>query len=119
MDLQDASATVKPDPRPRQQIQAPFDGVLADSGITTAMTGIRVPRMNAIKERWIRACRAELDRTLIWNQAHLIHALREYEAFYNAHRPHRALHAAASQRPSPPPITEPDQLHRLDIRRRD
>jgi putative transposase len=29
------------------------------------MTGIRVPRMNAIMERWIRTCRAELlDRTL-------------------------------------------------------
>ena len=34
------------------------------------MTGIRVPRMNAIMERWVRSCRAELlDRILILNQA--------------------------------------------------
>jgi transposase InsO family protein len=97
-----------------------FDAVLADSGITTIKTGIRVPRMNTIMERWIRTCRTELlDRTLILNQAHLLHALREYESFYNQHRPHRALHTAAPLRPLPPPITEPDQLRHLDIQRRD
>jgi hypothetical protein len=47
-------------------------------------------------ERWVQTCRRELlDRTLIWDQAHLLHALREFEAFYNEHRPHRALHGAA------------------------
>jgi Integrase core domain len=68
--------------------------------------------MNAIMERWIRICRAELlDRTLIVNQAHLLHALREYETFYNEHRPHRALHAAAPLQPLPQPISEPGQRH--------
>jgi len=28
---------------------------------------------------------------LIWNQRHLMIFLREYEDFYNTHRPHRAL----------------------------
>jgi hypothetical protein len=66
--------------------------VLTDSGITTVITGIRVPRMNAIMERWVRTCRTELlDRTLIYNQRHLLHALAEYESFYNQHRPHRTL----------------------------
>jgi hypothetical protein len=75
--------------------------------------------MNAIVERWVRSCRAELlDRTLIINRAHL-HALREYETFYNEHRPHHALNAAAPLRPLPQPITEPDGLDRLDIRRHD
>jgi hypothetical protein len=38
--------------------------------------------MNSIVERWIQSCRHELlDRTLIWNQAHLLHALHEYERF--------------------------------------
>src|SRR6266536_2173210 len=37
-------------------------------------------RMNAIAERWIGGCRRELlDRTLVWNQAHLRRILREYE----------------------------------------
>jgi hypothetical protein len=47
-------------------------------------------------ERWIQTCRRELlDRILIWNQAHLLHALREYEQYYNAHRPHRASRTRA------------------------
>jgi hypothetical protein len=66
------------------------------------------------------ACRAELlDRTLIVNQAHLLHALRECETFCNQHRPHRMLHAAAPLRPLPQSITEPGRLDHLVIRRRD
>ena len=76
--------------------------------------------MNSIMERWIRSCREELlDRTLIWNQAHLLHALREYEQFFNEHRPHRAPHSAAPLQPLPQPITKPAQLDQLSIRRRD
>jgi hypothetical protein len=43
-------------------------------------------------ERWIASCRRELlDRTLVWNQQHLLIVMREYEDFYNTHRPHRTL----------------------------
>ncbi len=36
--------------------------------------------MNSLMERWIQSCRRELlDRTLIWSQNHLLHALREYD----------------------------------------
>jgi hypothetical protein len=36
----------------------------------------------------VQTCRHEiLDRTLIWNQRLLLHALREFEHFYNEHRP--------------------------------
>jgi putative transposase len=121
MDLQDAGATVKYLVRDRDsRYTATFDAVLNDEGIAIMKTGIRVPRMNAIMERWVRSCRAELlDSTMIVNQAHLLHALREHETFYNEHRPHRALRAAAPLRPLPQPITEPDRLDRLDIRRRD
>jgi hypothetical protein len=46
--------------------------------------------MNSLMERWIQTCRRELlDRTSIWNYSHLLHALREFETFYNQHRPHR------------------------------
>ena len=38
-----------------------------------------------------------LDRTLIWNQAHLRRILSQYETHHNQHRPHRCLHAAAAQ----------------------
>jgi putative transposase len=122
MDLQDTGTTaVQYLIRDRDsKYTTAFDTVLADSGITTITTGIRVPRMNAIIERWIRTCRNELlDRTLIYNQRHLLHALREYEHFYNQHRPHRALHAAAPQRALPAPIAEPHALQPLNIRRQD
>jgi transposase InsO family protein len=121
MDLQDAGATVKCPVRDRDsKYTAAFDAAFEDDGIAIAKTGIRVPRMNAIMERWVRSCRAELlDRTLIVNRAHLLHALHEYETFYNEHRSHRALRAAAPLRPLPQPITAPDRLDHLDIRRRD
>ena len=58
--------------------------------------------MNAIAERWIGGCRRELlDRTLIWNQAHLRQILLQYEAHHNQHRPHRSRHAAAPALPEP------------------
>jgi hypothetical protein len=48
--------------------------------------------MNSIMERWVQTCRRELlDRTLIWNQQHLLHALHEFERFYNGHRPHQRI----------------------------
>jgi putative transposase len=121
MDLTDAGATVKYMIRDRDsRYTAAFDAVFHSEGIAIVKTGVRVPRMNAIMERWVRSCRGELlDRTLIVNQAQLLHALREYETYYNEHRPHRALHAAAPLRPLPQSITEPDQLAHLDIRRHD
>ena len=121
MDLQDAGVPVKYLIRDRDsRYPTAFDAVFQSDGIAIVKTCIRVPRMNAIMERWVRSCRAELlDRTLIVNQAHLLHALREYEAFYNEHRPHRALRAAAPLRPLAQSINETRQLDRLRIRRRD
>jgi putative transposase len=121
MDLQDSGVRVKYLIRDHDaRYPAALDALLADEGIETVKTGVRMPRMNSIMERWIRSCREELlDRTLIWNQAHLLHALREYEQFFNEHRPHRALHSAAPLQPLPQPITKPAQLDQLSIRRRD
>jgi transposase InsO family protein len=56
-----------------------------------------MPRMNSIMERWVQTCRRELlDRTLILNQSHLLRALREFEEFYNGHRPHQGITPARS-----------------------
>ena len=82
-------------------------------------TGIQIPLMNSIMERWLQTCLRELlDRTLIWNQTHLVHALREFETFYNEHQPHRSLNGAPL-RSAPEPLTEPSRLDQLDIRQRD
>jgi putative transposase len=79
-----------------------------------------MPKMNALTERWVQTCRREmLDRTLIWNQRHLLHALREFERFYNSHRPHQGIANARPLRALPTPIPEPGAATRLHIRRRD
>jgi putative transposase len=121
MDLHDAATTVRFLIRDRDgKYPASFDPVLADSGITVVRSGVQVPRMNAIMERWVRTCRRELlDRTLIYNQRHLLHALHEYETFYNFHRPHQGIGNTRPLAAPPEPITNPDQLARLHIRRRD
>ncbi|MFE3408911.1 integrase core domain-containing protein [Streptomyces mirabilis] len=87
---------------PDGQLPHLFNTVLADAGIEGVLGGVRIPRMNSITERWVQACRRELlDRTLIWNQRHLRHALREVRRFHNGHRPHRGIANAAPPRPSP------------------
>jgi putative transposase len=122
MDLQDVESTARHLIRDRDgKYPELFDAVLADTGITVVVrSGVQIPRMNAIMERWVRTCRRELlDRTLIWNQRHLLHVLREYEEFYNEHRPHQGIANARPRQPLPESITDPDRLARLDIRRRD
>jgi len=120
MDLQDAGATVNYLIRDRDsKYTRAFDAVLKTESIQIVLTGVRVLRMNSITERWVQTCRHELlDRTLVWNQTHLLHALREFETFYNKHRPHRSLNGAPLC-PAPEPLTEPSRLDQLDIRRRD
>jgi hypothetical protein len=49
--------------------------ILADAGIHVELSGVQTPRMNSIMERWVR----------------LLHTLREYEQFYNNHRPHQGI----------------------------
>jgi transposase InsO family protein len=119
MDLEDAGCRARFLSRDRDgKYPGLFDAVLADAGIKVVLTGVRMPRMNAIMERWVLTCRRELlDRTLILNRRHLLHALREFETFYNGHRPHQGIGNARPRTPLPPPISDPDQIARLDIRR--
>ncbi|MEU5733653.1 integrase core domain-containing protein [Streptomyces antimycoticus] len=121
MDLEDVGCRARYMIRDRDgKFPALFDAVLADAGIEVVLSGVRMPRMNSIMERWVQTCRRELlDRTLIWNHRHLLHALREFEQFYNAHRPHQGIANARPLHPLPAPIDDPDTLTRLDIRRRD
>ncbi len=78
MDLEDADSGARFLIRDRDgEFPALFNEVLKDAGIEIVLSGVQMPRMNSIMERWVLTCRRELlDRTLIWNQAHLLHALR-------------------------------------------
>ena len=121
MDLEDAGSRARFLIRDRDgKFPSLFDAVLEDAGIEAVLSGIRMPRMNAVMERWVLTCRGELlDRTLIWNHQHLLRALREFERFYNCRRPHQGIANARPLRalPSPIPLTDVDT--RLRVRRCD
>jgi transposase len=118
MDLDDAGTSVKFVLHDRDaSFTAAFDAAFQAAGIRVVRSAIQAPRMNSIMERWIGSCGRELlDRTLIWNQRRLMTVLREYEDFYNTHRPHRTLNQAAPLRPLPDGVTD---LGRFRVRRRD
>ncbi|CAM04371.1 integrase core domain-containing protein [Saccharopolyspora erythraea] len=120
-DLEDADCRARFLIRDRDgKFPALFDTVLSDSRIEVVLSGVQMPRMNSIMERWVQTCRRELlDRTLIWNQRHLLHTLREFEQFYNSHRPHQGIANTRPLNPLPTPIADPDKIVHLDIRRRD
>jgi putative transposase len=118
MDLDDAGMSVKFVLHDRDaSFAAAFDAVFQAGGARVVRSAVQSPRMNSIMERWIGSCRRELlDRTLVWNQRHLMTVLREYEDFYNTHRPHRTLNQAAPLRPLPDGVTGLDHFR---VRRRD
>ena len=118
MDLEDAGRRVKFVLHDRDaSFTVAFDAMFRAVGVRVIRSAVQAPRMNSIMERWIGSCRRELlDRTLIWNQRHLMIVLREYEDFYNTHWPHRALNQAAPLRPLPDGVTDLDHLR---VRRRD
>src|SRR5215831_7594257 len=91
--------------------------VLITAGARVMRSAAQAPRMNPIMERWTGNCRRELpDRTLTWNQRHLMTVLREYQDFRNTHRPHRSLKQAAPTRPLPETVTGPGHFR---VQRRD
>jgi transposase len=115
MDLDDAGMSVKFILHDRDaSFTAAFDAVFQTACASVVRSAVQAPRMNSIMERWICSCRRELlDRTLIWNQFHLMTVLREYEDFYNTHRPHRTLNQAAPLRPLPDGTTDLDRFRVL------
>jgi putative transposase len=121
MDLDDAGCRARYLIRDRDsKFPELFDAILADAGITIVLSGVRLPRMNSIAERWVQTCRRELlDRTLIWNQRHLLQALREFEQFYNGHRPHQGIANARPLHPLPTTIADPHKMAALKVRRHD
>ncbi|MFK4186216.1 integrase core domain-containing protein [Streptomyces sparsogenes] len=95
-----------------------FDAVFEAIGTHVLPTLPRVPRMNAIAERWTGSCRREAtDRILITGERHLRLVVSEYAKHYNQHRPHRTLGQQAPDRltePEPPTATDNTRIHRRD-----
>ncbi|MFJ8390912.1 integrase core domain-containing protein [Streptomyces sp. NPDC094438] len=121
MDLEDAGCRARFLIRGRDGMYpALFDTVLNGAGIEVVLSGVRMPRRNSIVERRVQTCRRQLlDRTSVWHQRHLLHALRQFEGFYNSYRPHQGIADARPLDPLPPGIADPDKTAHLDIRRCD
>ena len=69
-----------------------FDAVFQANGTEILQTAVQAPRMNATCERLLGTVRRELlDRMLILSEAHLRAVLIEYQAHYNAGRPHQGI----------------------------
>jgi hypothetical protein len=50
-------------------------------------------------------------------RANVVRALREFEQFYNGHRPHQGIANAQPLRPLPPPAGDQAQIARRTIQR--
>ena len=118
MDLEDAGTRVKFVLHDRDaHFTATSGAVFQAAGLRVIRSAAQAPQINPITERWIGSCRRELlDRTLIWNQRHLMTVPREHEDSCNTHRPHRTLSQAAPLRPPPDGITGLDHFR---VQRRD
>src|SRR6186713_310300 len=85
------------------QFAAPFDAVLADTGIEVVKIPPRCPRANCFAERLVLTVRTEVtDRMLIFGERHLRRVLAGCAAHYTA-RPHRALQLRPPRPASPVP----------------
>jgi putative transposase len=83
---------------------ASFDAVFQAAGTRILRTAVQAPRMNAICERLVGTLRRELlDRVLIFDEQHLHAVLAEYQAHYNAARPHQGIaqHVPDDERDGP------------------
>ena len=101
MDLADAGTRVKFMIHDRDaSFPNAFDEVFRAAGTRIVRSAIQASRMNSVMERWIGSCRRELlDRTLVWNQRHLMTVPREYER--RLQHPPAAPHPEAGRAAAP------------------
>jgi transposase InsO family protein len=98
-----------------------FDAVFEAGGATILRTAVQAPRMNATCERLIGTLRRELlDRMLILSQAHLRTVLTEYQAHYNAARPHQGIDQRIPNRAHEEPCNtaaslDPQRIYRKPV----
>ena len=69
-----------------------FRDYLDREGVKPVRCPVRAPNCNAFDERFVRSIKEEcLDRTILFGERSLHHALNEYIAHYHAERNHQGL----------------------------
>jgi putative transposase len=67
-----------------------FQRIIDDAGVTRVPLPPRSPNLNAYAERWVRSVKEEcLSRLILFGEASLRHAVREYVAHYHLARNHQ------------------------------
>ena len=67
-----------------------FQRLIDEAGITRVPLPPRSPNLNAYAERWVRSVKEEcLSRLILFGEASLRHAIREYVAHYHHERNHQ------------------------------
>jgi putative transposase len=67
-----------------------FQHIIDAAGVTRVPLPPRSPNLNAYAERWVRSVKEEcLSRLMLFGEATLHHALREYLAHYHRERNHQ------------------------------
>ncbi len=84
---------------------AQFREILKAAGVEVVCTAYQAPNMNAIAERWVLSVKSEcLNQMILFGQAHLERALREYVVHHQVERPHQGLgNELVEPRPDPVP----------------
>ncbi len=71
---------------------AQFKRILGDAGIDVVLTPRQAPNCNAYAERFVLSMKSEcLDKTILFGEASLHRAIREYVIHYHAERAHQGL----------------------------
>ena len=86
-----------------------FLRTLRNSRVSTVLTPYRAPNANAFAERFVRSIKEEcLNRIVLFGEASLHCAVREFVEHYHGERPHQGLGNAVIDRPSsgPAPATK-------------
>jgi hypothetical protein len=97
-----------------------FDAVLEAAGVRILRSDVQTPRMNAICEHLVDTLRRKiLDRVLILGEQHLRAVLTEYQAHYNAGRPHQGIvQRVPDDDRAPPRATVTTEVDAQQIRRK-
>jgi putative transposase len=121
MDLDDAGTRARYLIRDRDgKFPALFDTILADAGITVVLSGIQVPRMNSIMERWIQPAATNYSTAPSSGTRRTCSTLcASMSGTTTRTRPHRGIANARPLRPLPQPITDQASITHLHIHRRD
>jgi putative transposase len=69
-----------------------FDTALKHAGVEVLKTPFRAPNANAYAERWVRSVRNEcLNHLVLFGLNSLRRVIRQYQSFFNQHRPHQGI----------------------------